>query len=164
MSIARLTLHDGRKTGVPAGGALIIMSCERSPPAGMPKAKTLIRYTYTGENGAIAWVRDPFKQVLTLLPMSAAGPWAHVTTPDGDDLALPNKTGIGFEELENDRGFKVMLGIPTGPVEVELAGTMKEIEALLRPAPPPPALPEGAAPAKRPPRKKAQGGGPETKK
>lgn len=158
MTIAKLTLHDGRRTGVPGNGALIIMSCEAKPPADKPKAKTLIRYTYTGEQGHIAWVRDTFKQVLTLLTTSACGPWAHVTTVEGNDLVIPNGTGVGYEELEDGKGFKVTLGIPTGPVELELAGTLREIEKLMRPEPPTPALQKERPAAKRQPAKKPAGG------
>lgn len=127
-NIAEFTTAEGRRIGIPVLGGLIILDTIVSPLENQPNgAKTLIRYIIGGEQGArIAWVKDPFKHVISKMPVSACGPWAHGTDHDGNNIVFPKGSIGAYHEIENDK-IDVTLAIPTGPVDIRLRGKVETI-------------------------------------
>lgn len=157
MSLVEFTLHDKRRTGIPADAALLVMDLAKVPDEKFPAAKTMIRYL--APNGAKhAFVRDSYRHVLSCFAMPFGGPgWAHLTTKEGADFVISKHSVTAYEELEGGAGFDVTFNIPTGPLEIPIRASIKEVRALLADkgeAPPTPdASPaEQEAPKERPPR------------
>lgn len=161
MSVVELTRHDGRAIGIPVGRAILIFNLENTPDPNFPKALTMIRYTVDGQQPKHAFVRDAYKHVLSCFPLAIGGHgWAHLTDFKGNDQAIMNKTGVGFEETA-DGEFTVIFGVPTGPIELLIKADIEEVRKLMQPeepVPPAAASAEGpvpppagtAAPAKKP--------------
>lgn len=152
-SDAELTLHNGRRVGIPAGSGILVVSLEHDPAPVNEKAKTLVRYSIDGQTPKHAEVRDTFKQVLSKFPLSLGGQaWAHLTNKVGDDVAIIHKTAAGYEETE-DGVFRVIFAVPTGPIELDLKAAIEDVQDLLRPDPPaaPAPAPEAREPTEAPP-------------
>lgn len=150
MSVVQLTLHDKRRTGIPADAALLVMDLSKVPEEKFPAAKTMVRYL--APNGAKhAFLRDGYKHVLSCFPMPFGGPgWAHLATFEGADFVIAKDSVTAFEELEGGGGFNVTFGIPAGPLEFSIRATYKEVLALLGDRGESAPSPESAPPAERP--------------
>ncbi len=147
MIAASLTLNDGRKIGVPKHGVYCIANVANTPVPGMEKGKTLVRFLSARGPRLIA-VKDSYKHVLTLFPLAMGRlGWAHVTATDGCDLAIPDKSGVGYEELPEKKGFSVTLDLPGGAMDVSLDADLAAVEALMAPEQPPPPEAPAEAPA-----------------
>lgn len=153
MSLVELTLHDKRRTGIPSDSALLVMDLAKVPDPNYPAAKTMVRYL--APNGAKhAFLKDGYRHVLSCFPMPFGGPgWAHLTNKHGADFVIAKNSVTAFEELEGGEGFDVTFEIPTGPVEVPIRATIKEVRALLSERSEAPPTEEAGAPAKAPPPK-----------
>lgn len=118
--IAEFTSADGKRVGIPTFAAVTIMDVTKSETIeGQPKeAKTLLRYII-GNGSRIAWLRDTFKHVLSALPFSARGAWAHCTDDKGNDLVVPQNSIAAFEEIDDDTFF-VTLDVPGGIIGARL--------------------------------------------
>lgn len=127
--LAQFTTADGRKIGLPTLSGLLVMGVVISPLENQPKgARTLVRYMLAGEDGVrIAWLRDPYRHVVSKLPLSFIGPWAHMTEKDGNELAFPQNCICAFEQ-QDDGKFDVTLQIPPSPLTVTLKAVFEEIE------------------------------------
>lgn len=125
-NIAQFTSAGGGRIGIPNLGALIVLNTIISPLEGQPLgARTLVRYIVVGDQGSrIAWLKDPYKHVISKLPVSACGPWAHATDAAGNDIAFPQGC-VGAYEEQAEETINVSLAIPTGPVDVCLRGNAK---------------------------------------
>lgn len=128
-SVAQFTQPDGRRVGIPALGGLIIMDVEKATEesvAGKPsQAKTLLRYT-VGDTWRALFVKDAFKHVLSSMPLSAQGPWAHCTDHEGLDFALPRNCITAFEEIE-DGIFSVTAMLICGPTTLRLKASLDDL-------------------------------------
>lgn len=130
---AELTTHDGRKVGISTSGALIIAAYKPNPEdeGDMKKAKAVIRYAGAGGQVKACYVRDAFKHMLSLFPLTAGGrAWAHATDKDGQDVSFPHGSIGDYEQL--DKGgeiFRVTLDLFNPPVVLDLKTTSEEIAA-----------------------------------
>lgn len=163
MRLVELTLHDKRRTGIQGDAALLVMDLSKVPDREHPGAVTMVRYL--APNGARhAFVRDSYRHVLSCFPMPFGGPgWAHLTTKEGADFVIAKQSISAFEELENGEGFGVTFNIPTGPIEIPIKATIKEVRALLAADSEEPPTPSESPPAERkeegraPPRRRQPG-------
>lgn len=124
--IAQFTTAEGRRLGIPSLAALIVFDVSAPAPDRPEGASTLVRYS-VGQQQRIAWLRDPFKHVLSCLPMSAQGPWAHVTDVAGADLVFARQSMTGYEEVDDDV-FRVTLDGGGVPIEVMLRTSFEDLE------------------------------------
>jgi hypothetical protein len=131
VSVIELTLHDKRRTGIPADAALLIMDLGKVPDEKYPAAKTMVRYL--APNGAKhAFLRDNYRHVMSCFPMPFGGPgWTHLTNKEGAHFVIAKDSVTAFEELEGGDGFDVTFNIPTGPLEIPIKATIEEVRVLL---------------------------------
>jgi hypothetical protein len=128
-SVAQFTNGEGKAIGVPALGGLIVMDVEKAEIANKPaKAKTMVRYII-GQEWRGIFLRDPFKHVMSSLPLSAQGPWAHCTDSDGFDVAIPRNAVLFYEQIEDPKGrgqpvFDVTVQLMSGPAHLKLLTTL----------------------------------------
>jgi hypothetical protein len=129
-SVAQFHNGEGKAIGIPALGGLIIMDVEKATdiPNRPEKAKTLVRYII-GEEWRGVFLRDPFKHVMSSMPLSAHGPWAHCTDADGFDVAIPRNAVTFYEQIEDPQGkgasvFNVTVQLASGPAHLKLATTL----------------------------------------
>jgi hypothetical protein len=159
MGAVSLTLHDGRKIGIPANAAFLILNLEKHPDPSKPKAKAQI--VFAVQVGRTVQVRDSFKHVLSSFPLSFGNNgWSHLTDVDGRDIVISGPSVIAYEQQKGGI-IDVTFELPTGPMTLAIKTTLAEVEGLLKPDPPKPdapaapAAPKAPSPAKKPAAKKA---------
>jgi hypothetical protein len=141
-SVVELTLHNGRQVGIPAMSVVLIFNMEKAPDPQAPKAKTLIRYTIDGQSAKHAMVRDSYKHCLSSFPLAIGQQaWAHLTDTKGNDQVIVHKSAAAYEQQEAEDEFVVTFAVPTGPIDLSLRTTIKEVRDMLRPATPVPGAP-----------------------
>lgn len=126
--IAQFTTAGGMHVGIPTVGAIIVLEAVVSPLPDQPDgAKTLVRYLIAGEAGArLAWLRDPYKHVVSKLPVSACGSWAHMTDALGNGLMFPQKSVCAYEQRSEEM-IVVTIDVPTGPIDLALHATLEDL-------------------------------------
>lgn len=127
-NVAQFTTANGMHVGIPTLGAIIVLDTVVSPLEDQPEdARTLVRFLVAGGPGArLVWLKDPFKHVLSKLPVSVVGPWAHMTDTAGNGLVFPQGSVCAYEQTQDDQ-IVVTLDVPTGPIDVVLRATLDDL-------------------------------------
>lgn len=146
--LAELTQDDGRRIGVPAGGALVIIG-HKEPPPENPKAKCTIRWFTPGAQGAYhSYVRDDLRHVRNLFPVAYQGlGWSEVEDSVGNTVLIPEGTANGGFQETGDDLFKITLTIPTGPVSFVIKAKYEDVRKLAGLEGPAPRRPTEVKPA-----------------
>lgn len=161
--IVEFTTAQGRRIGLPQMGGLIIADVDGIDVPEKPEgAKCIVRYV-SGQTPRAAWLRDPYKQVLSCMPLSAMGPWAHMTDNQGASIVFPRGSVIAYEEVLDDV-FTLTLSLMGPPAEVVVRATFDDlvktaglVEDSDEPELPKPPSAKAAGPAKAKPKKRARG-------
>lgn len=147
MKIVQLTTHDGRKAGLPALSAVMMVGCEAKPNPEFPKATSMVRFV-TGAGARHIFLRESLKHLLNLFPRAIGGAgWVRSEDGQGNEVAFPENSIRAFEEQapkdDDEEGAKprfwVQLGCETGPIELVLRCDFKELMTLMGESAPDPA-------------------------
>lgn len=129
MNLAQLTQHDGKRLGIPAGTAVMIVGF-RTPPEDMPKAKSMLRWV-SGQGAVHSFLREELKQLRNLMPVAHQGlGWQELEDEEGNVVLIPQGSATGGYIEKEDGVFHITLDIVTGPVTLPIRIEFNELAKL----------------------------------